>query len=183
MKQFFIDTETTGTDPARHAIIQIAGQVVIDGDVKERFEFFLRPHEGAEIEDAALTVNGRTREEIAAFPPASTAYRSLIALMSKYVDKFSKTDKFFFVAYNAHFDMDFMRALWTRLGDKYFWSWFFFPSIDVMAVAAWHLADKRHTMPNFKLGTVAAQLGVQFDGKLHDAQADIELTRLVLARL
>lgn len=183
MKLFYVDTETTGTDPAKHAIIQIAGMVVIDGAVMERFEFFLAPHEGAAIEDRALEVNGRTREEIAAFPPAAEAYRALLAIMGRHVDKFARSDKFHFVGYNARFDMDMLRALWERFGDKYFGSWFFFPALDVMTMAAVALMRRRHKMPDFKLSTVAAELGLALPENLHDALADIELTRDVFRDL
>lgn len=39
MKLLFFDLETTGTNPGRNGIHQISGQVVIDGIVKESFDF------------------------------------------------------------------------------------------------------------------------------------------------
>ena len=42
MKILFFDLETTGTNPGRHGIHQISGQVVVDGETKEEFNFFVR---------------------------------------------------------------------------------------------------------------------------------------------
>ena len=39
MKLLFFDLETTGTDYRKHAIHQISGEIVIDGEIKERFNY------------------------------------------------------------------------------------------------------------------------------------------------
>ena len=67
MKLLFFDLETTGTNPGRNGIHQISGQVVIDGIVKESFDFHVQPNPKAAIEDEALAVAGVTREQIAKF--------------------------------------------------------------------------------------------------------------------
>lgn len=64
MKLLFFDLETTGTNPGRNGIHQISGQVVIDGIVKESFDFHVQPNPKAAIEDEALAVAGVTREQI-----------------------------------------------------------------------------------------------------------------------
>ena len=58
MKLVFFDLETTGVNPGKHGIHQISGQIVIDGDVKESFDFHVRPNPVAIIEDEALKVAG-----------------------------------------------------------------------------------------------------------------------------
>ena len=65
MKLLFFDLETTGTNPGKHGIHQISGQIVIDGIVKESFDFHVHPNPKAIIEDEALAVAGVTREQIA----------------------------------------------------------------------------------------------------------------------
>ena len=65
MKLLFFDLETTGTNPGKHGIHQISGQIVIDGIVKESFDFHVQPNPKAIIEDEALAVAGVTREQIA----------------------------------------------------------------------------------------------------------------------
>lgn len=69
MKALFFDLETTGTYPGKHGIHQMSGMIVIDGEIKETFDYKVRPNPKAEILDEALAVAGVTREQILAYPP------------------------------------------------------------------------------------------------------------------
>ncbi len=181
MKLVFFDLETTGTNPGKHGIHQISGQIVIDGAVKESFDFHVQPNPRAMIEDEALKVGGVTREQILAYPLMQQVYQVFVAMLGKYVDKFNKKDKFFLVGYNnAAFDNQFLRGFFLQNGDQYFGSWFWSNSIDVMVLASAYLATRRPEMENFKLSTVAKTLGIVVnDDSLHDAMYDIELTKAV----
>lgn len=181
MKLLFFDLETTGTNPGRNGIHQISGQVVIDGIVKESFDFHVKPNPKATIEDEALEVAGVTREQIAQYPAIGEVYAQFVAMLGKYVDKFNKKDKFFLVGYNnAAFDNQFLRGFFLQNGDNYFGSWFWANTIDVMVLATAYLAERRPEMENFKLSTVAKFLGVAVsDDSLHNAFYDIELTKAI----
>jgi len=181
MKLVFFDLETTGTNPGKHGIHQISGQIVIDGVVKESFDFHVQPNPKALIEEEALKVGGVTREQILAYPPMQQVYQEFVTMLGKYVDKFNKKDKFFLVGYNnAAFDNQFLRGFFLQNGDVYFGSWFWSNSIDVMVLASAYLATRRPEMENFKLSTVAKTLGIVVnDDSLHDAMYDIELTKAV----
>lgn len=181
MKLVFFDLETTGTNPGKHGIHQISGQIVIDGAVKESFNFHVQPNPKALIEEEALKVGGVTREQILAYPPMQQVYQEFVVMLGKYVDKFNKKDKFFLVGYNnAAFDNQFLRGFFLQNGDVYFGSWFWSNSIDVMVLASAYLATRRPEMDNFKLSTVAKTLGIVVnDDSLHDAMYDIELTKAV----
>lgn len=181
MKLVFFDLETTGTNPGKHGIHQISGQIVIDGVIKETFDFHVQPNPRAMIEDEALKVGGVTCEQILAYPPMQQVYQEFVAMLGKYVDKFNKKDKFFLVGYNnAAFDNQFLRGFFLQNGDVYFGSWFWANSIDVMVLASAYLATRRPEMENFKLSTVAKTLGIVVnDDSLHDAMYDIELTKAV----
>ena len=181
MKLVFFDLETTGTNPGKHGIHQISGQIVIDGVIKETFDFHVQPNPRAMIEDEALKVGGVTREQILAYPPMQQVYQEFVAMLGKYVDKFNKKDKFFLVGYNnAAFDNQFLRGFFLQNGDVYFGSWFWANSIDVMVLASAYLATRRPEKENFKLSTVAKTLGIVVnDDSLHDAMYDIELTKAV----
>lgn len=180
-KLFFYDLETTGTNPGRHGIHQISGEIVIDGKTVETFDFKVQPNPKAQIEDAALAVGGVTREQIMAYPPMGQVYTQLVAMLSKYVDKFDKTDKFHLVGYNNRgFDDNFLRGFFLQNGDKFFGSFFWADSIDVLVLASTFLADHRAELQNFKLATVADFLGIDTTaGKLHDASFDIFVTKAV----
>jgi len=181
MKLFYYDTETTGVKHWRNGIHQISGCIEIDGEVKEYFDIKLQPNPSCDIEDDALAVAGITRDDLKTYMSFRDGYKALIEIISKYVDKFNKTDKFFMVGYNnAAFDNQFMRGLFLQNGDNYFGSWFWANTIDVMVLATQKLLNERIGMVNFKQMTVAKQLGIQVDEtKLHDAAYDIDLTRQI----
>jgi len=185
MKNCYIDVETGGIDPNSCALLQIGVMIEIHGEVVEQKDFKVAPFPKDEIYDDALKVNNLTKEEIKKFPKPDEVYDELIELLSRYVNRYSKHDKFFFTGYNSHaFDMPFLRKFFEKNGDKYFGSWFFYPSIDVMILAAQALMKKRSHMIDFKLFTVAQALGVSPDtALLHDAVYDIKLTREVYKKL
>ena len=185
MKLFFFDLETTGTNPGRNGIHQISGEIIIDGRSMERFDWNVQPNPKCVIEDQALAVGGVTLEQVLAYPQMRQVHSELVKLLGKYVDKFNKKDKFFLVGYNnASFDNQFLRGFFLQNGDKYFGSWFWANSIDVMVLATLHLADRRQEMENFKLATVAKFMGIEVnENKLHDAGYDIYLTKEIYYRV
>lgn len=165
MKLLFFDLETTGTYPGKHGIHQMSGMIVIDGEIKEKFDFKVRPNPQAEILDEALEVAGVTRDQILAYPPMGEVYHQFVdGILAKYVDRYNKTDKFFLVGYNnASFDNQFLRGFFLQNGDKYFGSWFWANCMDVMVLATPYLDAKRAEMKDFKQGTVAKTLGIQVE--------------------
>ena len=179
MKYFFYDCETTGVRHWKNGIWQISGLIEIDGEIKEDFDFLVCPYKDALIEDEALQVGDVTREQVLSFPPMQDVYVKLVTMLGKYVDKFNKRDKFLTVGFNsASFDDAFLRAWFVQNGDKYFGSWFAFPNIDVAVLAGEYLKETRLNMENFKLMTVAKELGIEVDeSKLHDANYDNYLTK------
>ncbi len=77
MKLLFFDLETTGTLVNKHGIHQLSGAVIIDGEIKEKFNLHVQPNPKALIEQAALDVAGVTREQIMAYPPYGANLRSI----------------------------------------------------------------------------------------------------------
>lgn len=176
-KLFFFDLETTGVRFWKNGIHQISGAIQIDGEVKEYFNFHVQPYKDAIIEDEALSVSGITRETLETYQSMQEVYKHICDMLGKYVDKFDKTDKFFLVGYNnASFDNPFFRAFFTQCGDKYFGSWFWSSSIDIMVLAAQKLMNERNLMENFQQSTVAKAFWIDVDeGRAHEAQYDVEI--------
>ena len=181
IKKFFYDLETTGVDHRRNGIHQIAGCIEIDDEIVESFNFKVAPNPKAIIEEEALKVGGVTLEQIQDYEAMDKVFRKFKVLLSKYCDPYDKSDKMYLVGYNnAHFDDNFLRAWFTLNGDGYFGSWFHAGSLDVMVLASQYLIERCHNMPNFKLMSVAKEVGIAIDeSNLHDANYDILITRAV----
>lgn len=182
MKTIFIDTETTGTDPKAHAIIQIAALIEIDGEEVDQWSATMRPHDGAFIDPNALKVNGCTEEEMRGFAAPIDVCDQFINLMARYVDRYDRNDKLQVVGYNVRFDLDMIDAWVRRCGESFLWSYLGPYPVDPLPL----LAHLRYlgliSVPNFKLTTIAEALGVPIDNA-HDALADIKMTRAVLRKL
>lgn len=54
MKVVFFDLETTGTLVNKHGIHQLSGEIIIDGVVKETFDFRVQPNPQAMIEQGGF---------------------------------------------------------------------------------------------------------------------------------
>lgn len=191
-KLVFIDVETTGVNPESNGLTQISGCVQVGDEVLETFDYFVRPFPQDIVESAALEVTGIDRKQLLPpdhpdhlaiegqfFEDPKDIYVRLHTVLKKHVDQYDKADKYHFVGYNSHsFDMPFMRRFWEKNNDRFFGSWFWYPSLDVMLVWAQILCEDRAELTNFKLATVARHCGVEVDEtRLHDSQYDIDLTR------
>lgn len=176
-KILFYDLETTGVKYWKNGVHQISGAIQIDGEIVERFNFNVRPYKDAIIEDEALAVSGVTREQIEQYTPMNEVYRDLINILSKYVDRYNKKDKFHLAGYNINsFDNQFFRAFFVQNGDQYFGSWFWPDSLDCYVLASQHFLSQRASFENFQQRTVAKHLGIHVvEENLHDAQYDIDI--------
>ncbi|MBN2440440.1 MAG: 3'-5' exonuclease [Spirochaetales bacterium] len=188
MKNLFIDLETTGLNPVENGIIQLSGIIEIDDEIKDTFDFHIKPFPGDKIDEKALEVNRRTKQELehdSKYQDPLGVHKTLMSLLSKYIEKFDKKDKFNFIGYNSQaFDFPFLRSWFYKCKDNFFGSWFWSPSIDVMPIWAFILAKKRHVLDNFQLATVADYCGIKVDGsKIHDSLYDIQITRELYHKL
>lgn len=191
-KLLFVDVETTGTSPERHGLIQLSGCVQVGDEVKEYFDYFIRPFREDLIEEEALKVTGFDRRQFLpesdpsclkvdsqVFADPFETFATFKELLARYVDPYNKSDKLQFVGYNSHsFDMPFLRRFWEKNNDRFFGSWFWYPGLDVMLIWAQLLKDERGQLSNFKLATVARHCGIEVEEeRLHDSRYDIDLTR------
>lgn len=177
----WIDIETTGLNPQRHALVQVAGIVEVDGVMGERWNLRLRPDINAEIDETALAINGLTREKMAEHPySAAEGCEMLRGILSKY-------ERYIIAGWRVHFDVRFLCALFDMHGDfpDFEAQRIRYPLLDVAPLAVAWLAEKNalHKFSPFTLGNVADYLRVMPMGELHDADTDVMLTRGVYRKL
>lgn len=177
----FYDVETTGLNSMKHSIIQLGGIVEIGGKVAEEFIIKMQPHPKAAIEKAALRVSGVTEEELATYQKQEDAFKELVSILTKYVNRFDKTEKFNLVGFNNRaFDDNFLRMFFNLNDDKFIGSWFWMNTLDVSVLASQYLIDRRSHMSRFSLGHVATELDVEFDEEnLHNALEDARLIKKI----
>jgi len=176
-KLFWFDTETTGVDCRQNSMVQLGAIIEIDGVIKEEIEFLFQPLPGRKIDPVALEINRRTEAELMEFPHPSIGITALKKKLSKYVNKFDKTDKFVQVGFNVMFDCDFLRQTWVAAGDRYGpGSYMFNCPWDVRTDVAKLICRSGLRLKNYKLGTICKHFGIKLE-KEHDAIADVRATR------
>ena len=173
-KAIWIDTETTGTDVKVNGIWQLAVLIEIDNEIVEEVDLKMKPL-GDAVAQEALDLQGITEDTLNSFPSAVSVIKEFKKTLSKYVNKYDKHDKFYPFGYWLHFDMDFLRATFTRLKDNYFGSWFYPVGVDVRSFVALAALRNELKFENFKLGTVCEMFNIEIDA--HDALSDIKATR------
>lgn len=178
MKIFYLDEETTGTNPVVNDIIQLAGIIEIDGQVIERVNMNCQPFDWEAVEEQALRVNGLSIAKLRTFQEPKEMHSALLKVSGKYVDKYDKTDKFTLAGQKVGFDADFLKEFFIKCGDQYYGSWFNWRHVDLLSVVRWLRYVGRIELENDRLETIAAHFGITFDA--HDAMADIETTRTLL---
>ena len=177
MKILYLDTETTGIT-ANSAVIQFAGIIEIDGEVKEEFNIRCKPHKDADISEKALEVTGMTLDIINSYQEPKEALWEMESIFEKYCSKFDKNDKFVLVGQNIKFDFQKLHEFYTRLGNKYLGSWINFKLMfDTLAVIqALQVVSKMPILENNKLITWCNHFNIELENA-HDALADIKATK------
>lgn len=193
MKIIYFDVETTGLDARIHSIHQLSGMVEINGKVVEEFNYHVQPASGKIVDSEALEVSGKTYEDLLGYEPSMIVFKKFEAMLTKYVDKFNKSDKFFLVGYNsASFDNQFLREWFidhalnenSKKYGNYFGSWFWANPIDVYVLASFFTMKQRSKMSDGKLGTMALTFGFEIDeSRLHDGLYDVTLTRGIYMKI
>jgi len=170
----FVDLETGGLNPDKHTILQIAAVITdLDLKIQDSFITYVKPHPKLETTKDALAINQIKLADLESAPDEPSVARAL----HQFAHIGGKRARF--AGYNCKFDLTFLNNLWQR--HDIFEPPYLVPWLDV-----YDLAKTKFTydagLPNFKLVTVAAQLGIDTSGA-HNAGADITMTIEVARRL
>jgi len=182
MLQLWVDTETTGIDPAFSGAFEIACLVFEDWKFIEEKVFHLNPlNETIQFSEEAYKVNGVSEETIRSYPPAEKIMPEIADWLTPFVftevnDSTEPDKKFVFAAYNTDFDYGHLKALFDRCDismDVFFTD----EIIDVLVKVKKACAKGiiKYT-PNKKLETITKALGIPHN-KAHTALSDIWATR------
>lgn len=183
-KDLFLDTETTDLGP-NAAIVQIAGIIVVDDEVKEEFNIKLRPHPGATISEEALKVTGLTIEEINSYESSYMGMLKFESILCKYIDKYDKNDKYNLIGQNTKFDFEKLIQFYKRKQNPYLGSFINFKTyLDTLyIVKTLQYIGKLPQLENNKLSTWCEYFNIELGDNAHDALADIRATREFFIKL
>ncbi len=182
-KLFWFDCETTGLDPIKNDIIELACIVEINGEIKASKLWRIQPLNFSAINDDALKVNQLTLEQLKTFDTPTNVHKELIDFLSYFVDRYDSNDKFYIGGYNVEFDLQFLKSFFEKNNDKFFGSFFNYKKIDPLAliryIEYYNILHVR--LENHKLETVAKYFGIHL--KPHSALDDIYATRNLSEKL
>jgi DNA polymerase-3 subunit epsilon len=170
-KLLFIDTETTGLNPKKNGIIQIAALYEED-----EFETQNNPLTyGAKIDKEALKINGIKKKWIKKMP--DNGLEKFVTWMDKHVNKYDKSDKFVAVGYNVKFDVEMLHGEANRQAFEFMGSYIDWRVIDVLTLVrtAHYLGQMPAEPTDFKLGTICKVYGIPEPS--HNALDDVLATR------
>lgn len=154
-KQIFIDTETTGLDTEKDKIVQLAYIYCENGKKK-----------------ATGNLKG------------ATIYKDFLKSIGKFVDKFDKSDKMYFIGHNSNFDSSFVREMFVKNGNNFYGAYFYNPVICTMMIASYKFMLKNKRPEDFTLLGLLKYFKIKVDeNKLHDAEYDIAKTRELYLKL
>jgi len=171
----FIDTETTGLSSERNEIVELAGIIVVNNEVKEEFSFYFRPERFDTIQYSALMVTGLTIEKLKTYSDdPKEALKTIDKLLKKYAPI---NEEWFIGAQNTRFDLRFFSKWWDKnqsTSAKLFEHTFSKNYIDLMATARLARKKEIYNFENLKLKTIIETVGVDFEGDAHTAVADVK---------
>ena len=161
-----VDVETTGIDPARDRIIQMAAVVVnTRGEVVEEWTTVVRPESPDEYRHGAEHIHGISADEVEAGMPLSEALATLWSMSRGRV----------FTAHNARFDIGFLHAESERVGlENRVESW-----VDTLEIS--RRIDTGRTRRH-SLEALCAHYGIERE-RAHEAHSDASATARLLFTL
>lgn len=168
----FVDIETTGTDPEKHEIIELA-YILVRQDkgaftVVEERELKIKPEHIETAEPTALRING--------YDEGQWIFASSLADAMKLFSEKSKGAVF--VAQNVTFDYSFIERALTKTGVP---NEMFYAKLDTISMAYAKLY-KDPRAEKFQLKKLCEYFGIE-NPKAHTALADTRATFEVFKRL
>ena len=177
-----LDVEGSGLDPEKHSILSI-GALDLDDPTNQFYEE-CQVWEGAEIEDAALAINGFSRDEVSGQGSSKQTEAGLIAAFVAWA--MDRPQERTLAAQNVTFDRLFVEAACTRAGIE---SPFAHRTIDVHSLVWLHMTERgikpptKNNHSGIDLTAALAYVGVPEEPKPHNALTGAYFHAEVIARI
>lgn len=178
MKNLYLDLETSGLDPQKHGIIQLAYILEENGQILKQNNFNMNP-QGKILDSKALLINGYTEEEINKFPFYKLQIFKFLYEIQPFLSS-SFYERFQIIGYNVNFDVEFLKVALQEINVKFndiFQNRF----VDPLQFLYYLRFLRKVDFIDYKLETVCSYFGVPIQA--HDALSDIQATRELLYRL
>lgn len=174
MNLLFLDTETTGTDPKKHAVIEIAAQLHKDGTkVAEVNEQFFDKRSPVSLQ--ALKYNNTRVEGLYAKKDESIGFMTFVDwVLSLKMDSLP-----IIVGHNVSFDVKFLHALFDKYGIDQVTEVLGYKTLDTCVIAQYLIMAGKLTTEGNKttLAAIAKALNIDVTKyTLHCAKDDVALT-------
>ncbi|MDP3728555.1 MAG: 3'-5' exonuclease [bacterium] len=172
-----VDVETSGINPEKTSILSIGA---IDfANPENQFYAECRIWANAEIEQAALNINGFTREEIT---NKEKTQKELIKAFLKWLES---CEEHTFAGENPSFDRDFITA--TARREKEQWT-ATYRTIDLHTIAYIHMLKRgvlqlKNKRTGVKLDTILVYIGLPEEPKPHNALTGAKMEAEAFSRL
>lgn len=182
MNILFIDTETTGTDPKKHALLQIAAEFHKDGTCVEKFSENIS-QDYAHIDLGALRVNGVSASQVSSYGnPART-------VLVKFVDYLLMLNKrygsFVVCGHNVNFDIEFIKNALVNQGMDNVSALLPYRVLDTATIGLFlNSVGQINTDGKYSLLALLKALNVEVDkDSLHNAVTDVQVTAEVFYKM
>lgn len=164
----WLDVETTGLDPVRNDIVQLACIAVINGKQHNvTFNEYCQPFDWNTVDPEALKINHTSLEQLRAFQKPQRLAANFVAFLKQFGVKFT------LAGYNSEFDRNLLSSFFKKNDmDKVFNELFTADIRDTLKRAK--SLKKTLNADNLKLGTLCAKFEIPM--KAHDALSDISAT-------
>lgn len=173
MNYFYFDLETTGLNPRKDHIIQMAYIIEVDGEVITSNSIRIRPPLGTLIHPIIQKLTDRSIQDI------QSGLDPYQLVEQVYSDISGVQGGLYVVGYNVQFDIDFLKKCFTDNGNYKLFN-HLGKAIDVLQLVTFDFLHNDIEVENLKLGTICQALNIELSA--HDAMSDIEATRELFLR-
>jgi DNA polymerase III subunit epsilon len=181
MKTLWMDLETTGLDPIKDKIVEIA-IIYENGEELKTFHKYVYYDVYPESFEYVKNINNLNEDFLKEKGvKESEMYIDLLAFLNSIIEQFDREDKAVIAGYCVNFDIQFLRSLFLNYSNKFYGSYFVSCYVDVFCFIADEVKRDKLKLDNYKLKTVCDYYKV--DIKAHSAMSDIESTKQLYKRI